>query len=332
MYLVISDDEKASSHSPQQITNNNTNPSHLPPPPSLIQHRGLSFSNPVYDIAKVQQSSSNAFDVFPPRIVPPDNPKTNSLPKYAKPDLSKKKSHSDEEYVSPPSTLPSGSDCMYDQVAVSPTGTSSTIGSHLPPPLEESPELPPSLNLYDDPNQLSPTLISPPAAYEQPRLTSPNISSPLPPPVESALYDDPHEVISPSLQSPDSYMQPLSLINNINKGDKEDYYSMPADAIPHEYHELINMQGPNQATATNASTSPGNETAPDNSAGPQESAYDDPWGSMPTGIKRGSSRSNKSHGGRSQSINHSVSPNLFDDPQYDTPSPHQTTPIETNNY
>ncbi|XP_019849613.1 PREDICTED: serine/threonine-protein kinase pakG-like isoform X2 [Amphimedon queenslandica] len=336
-----SDDEKPSSQLPQQNTNNNINSSHHPPPPSQIQQRGLSFSNPVYDIAKVQSSDdSNAFDVFPPRIVPPDQPKTNSLPKYAKPDLSKKKSHSDEEYVSPHNTLPSGSDGMYDQVAISPTGTSSTIGSRPPPPAEEPLELPPSLNLYDDPNQLSPILHSPPAAYEEPHLTSPNISSPPPlppPPVESALYDDPHEVISPSQQRPDSYMQPLSLLDNINNGgEKESYYSIPADAMPHQYHELINMQESSQAstTTTTASTSAGNETstAPDNSAAPQESAYDDPWGSMPTGIKRGSSRSSKSHGGRSHSITHSVSPNLFDDPQYDTPSPHQTTPIETNNY
>lgn len=337
VYLVVSDDEKPSSQLPQQNINNNTNPSHVPPPPSRIQvqQRGLSFSNPVYDIAKAKSSGSDAFDVFPPRIVPPDKPNTNSLPKYAKLDLSKKKSYSDEEYVPPSSTLPSGSDGVYDQVATSPTDTGSTIGSRLPPPSVEPPELSPSLNLYDDPNELSPILHSPPAAYEEPHLTSPNISSPPPlppPPVDSALYDDPHEIISPSQPRPDSYMQPLSLINN-GGGETENYYSMPVDAMPHEYHELMNTQAPNQtATTTNASTSIETSTAPDNSAAPQESAYDDPWGSMPTGIKRASSHSSKSQCGRPHSINHSVSPNLFDDPQYDTPSPHQTTPIETNSY
>ena len=330
--MFINSNEKTLNHSPDVNTNNNINPG------LLLQARGLSFSNPVYDIAKVDPTNETSFDIFPPRIVPPDNPnRSNSLPKYSKPDIKKKRRQSEEEYVSPCRLPNTNQDDTYDPVPAPqpeelplppPTNSTgvyddplspdvNTITSH-PPPLQNSQE---PDNLYDAPHQAPPSITSPPAPYEEPSITSPSLTTsppPLPPPPpDSAVYDDPHQVTSPT-QSSGSYKPPRLLNNEEN----ENYYSMPVDGVPHEYHEL---QAPLPFSDETTKQYPNNE--PNNNTVPQESAYDDPWGPMPTGIKRGSSRSYKS-GTRSRSVNHSTSPNLFDDPQYDTPSPHQTTPVD----
>jgi hypothetical protein len=229
----------------------------LPPPPVLVAAASsqiphtMSFSNPVYEIGL----ASSLSDKQQNPLVVENKWDSGQRPKYAKPDLSKKRSRSES---SPQEKDPNYE--IFPHLAQSPPSP--------PPPIP-----PQDLNgLYDPPEDtLSPTdIISPvihtPASYMVPRLITPS--------GDIVLYDMPLPEEIPDYDDPDA-----------------------------QGYELMNKN---------------------NGLIPQECNYDNPWGSMPTGIKRSSTKSRGSSAKSGNPPGHSLSPcnnNLFDDPLYDSPSP-----------
>ena len=256
----------------------------------------LSFSNPIYSPNAMGSISVPhgslavpAGSVPPPKQLPPNSPPIYKVdedpiqrPYYAKPDITKKRFHS---FVS----------SQEREVSIEETlsplpPTSFSPPPPIPPQTMVTPT--PQETLYDEPEQSmtqSANHTPSPALHVHPRLVS---QSPVA--MDTILYDTPNTN--------------LTTTKNVNSADYDDPDDLPRvnvnvaisprQLFQNGYADIIPSKIPNEST------------------------YEDPWGPLPTGIKRGSTKSRGSSKSRSTHPTHSTSPsnNVFDDPMYDVPT------------
>ena len=255
----------------------------------------LSFSNPVYSPSAMgsitlspESSAIPAGSVPPPRQLPPNSPpiyKVDEDP-VQRPHYAKpdiNKKRS-RSFVSSQEREPSteGAQSPYPPMSFSP-----------PPPIPPQTMVTPTPQetLYDEPEQAmtqSANHTPSPALHIHPQLVS---QTPV-----TVLYDTPKTN--------------LTTTKNVSSANYDVDYDDPDD-LPRVNAPVSPLQFL-QNGYTNIIPS----------KVPTESTYDDPWGTLPTGIKRGSTKSRGSSKSRSTHPTHSTSPsnNIFDDPMYDIPT------------
>ena len=263
---------------------------------NLIREHALSFSNPVYEIGQnsIPTPITTSQVASPPQTHPiPITPPTPSPqvtlppPKHLPPTPP---IFSDNEVID-------SKKCYYAKPDLSKKRSRSMTSSQekeTPPPLRESPVPPPI------PPPLSIVPVIEEVVYHSPpndEHTYNNVLQNSIPQSVKPVYIDP--VIYDEAKVNHAQVQPLYS----DYDDPDDLITSPEPQVSSPVHEKERFE---------VIVPAGNETT-----------YDDPWDTLPTGVRRGSTRS------RSRSIQPTTnvtsstqlnSSGLFDDPMYDVPS------------
>ena len=251
----------------------------------------LSFSNPVYSPSAMGSinlpsgsSAAPAGSVPPPRQLPPNSPPIYKV---------------DEDPIQRP---------YYAKPDITKKRSRSFVSSQERETSTEETQSPFPLTTFSPPPPVPPqTMVTPTpqeTLYDEPEQAMTQSANHTPSP---ALHIHPHLVSqTPAPVLYDTPNTNLTTTKNVNSADYDDPDDLPRVNPAISPFQLL-QNGHTDIMPSNV---------------PIESTYDDPWGALPTGIKRGSTKSRGSSKSRSTHPTHPTSPsnNIFDDPMYDVPT------------